>query len=691
MLALSETVSRAAACYQSGDIAEAERLCRTVLEADADHFNALLLLGLLEHQRKNEREAHRLVGHALRVNQASPEALAIHGAVLRALHRYEEALASYDRALAIRPDFVDALYNRGNMLQDLGRYGEALASYDKALAIAPRDAAVHNNRGIVLQELGRYEEALECYARALDVRPDYAEALNNRGNSLQALGYHEQALASFDRAIAIRPDYAEALSNRGNALQALGRHEEALASYDAAIGINPDHAEALNNRSVVLRALERHEEALASCDRALGIRPEYAEALRNRGSALQALGRHEEALACHERAFSIQPDARGALAVGNALQALNRHEEALAIYDKALSIKPDYAEAFNNRGNALQGLNRHEEALESYARAIALKPNDAEAHWNEGLTRLAMGDYERGWEKYEWRWQNRKLALPQRYSDQPAWLGTRDVAGRTILLYPEQGYGDAIQFIRYAPMVAALGARVVVACQETLRKIFETVEGVQSVVTPEQALPAHDCHAALMSLPLAFRTTLNTIPARIPYLRADGERIETWRTRLAPGGARLKVGLAWSGNPRFAAARTKACPVDQLVPLVETPHCDFFSLQKGEAASQVSRLNAASRRVIDYTGELDTFADTAALIDGLDLVITIDTVVAHLAGALGKPVWILLPYAADWRWLRGREDSPWYPTARLYRQPRIGDWDHVIQRVTTELARYNTG
>ena len=687
MLALSEAVSKAAACYQNGDVAEAERLCRTALESDADCFDALLLLGVLEHQRKNEREAHRLIGHALNVNQDSPEAFAIHGQVLRALRRYDEALASYNRALAIRPDFADALYSRGNLLQEQRRYAEALASYDEALAIVPRDVAALNNRGVVLQALGRCEEALESYGKALALRPDYAEAFNNRGNALQALDFHEQALASFDQAIAIRPGYAEALNNRGNALQDLGRSEEALASYDRAIDVKPDYAEAFNNRSVVLCGLGRHEEALASCDRALGIRPDYAEAVRNRGAVLHALSRYEQALACFERAFVIQPDFTGALGIGNALQALNRHEEALASYDKALSIRPDYAEALNNRGNVLQALNRHQEALENYARAIALRPNDAEAHWNEGLTRLAMGDYERGWEQYEWRWRHRKLTLPERCDDKSSWLGTRDIAGKTLLLYPEQGFGDAIQFIRYAPLVAALGARVIVACHVALRKLFETVEGVQAVVTPEQPPPAFDRHAALMSLPLAFSTRLNTIPARIPYLSAELAQVENWRGRLAPYHDRLKVGLAWMGNPQFAAARTKSCPVERFVPLVELQDVVFVSLQKGDAASEITRLNQNGQRVIDHAKELENFSDTAALISVLDLVITIDTAVAHLAGALGKPVWILLPYAADWRWLLGREDSPWYPTARLFRQPQPAGWQSVIQRVRNDLDR----
>lgn len=685
-LTLPEALGQAVASYQGGDLEGAERLCRAILAAEADHFEALLLLGMVAHGRGHDEEALQLIGGALKIERGSADAWAMHAMVLRALQRNDDALASYDAALAIKPGFTDALYNRGNVLQALQRHEEALASYDAALAIEARDFESLNNRGVVLQKLGRYHEALESHVQALAIKPDHPEALNNRGNALQALDHYEQALASFDRALATRPDYAEALNNRGNALQALHRPEEALESYGRAIAVQPDYAEAFNNRAVALHGLGRHGEALANCEWALAIRPGYAEALNNRGMALQALKRHEEALACYREAFAIQPDSTKALNLGNALQALDRLDEALAWFEKALSINPDYAEALNNRGNALQALNRHEEALQSYGRAIALKPNDVEAHWNEGLTRLALGDFERGWEKYEWRWHNRKLKTPRPFRDKPEWLGTQDVAGKTVLLYAEQGFGDAIQFIRYAPWVRGRGAAVIVACHESLRRLFQTVEGVQAVVAPGQPLPAFDYCIALMSLPRVFKTRLHTIPAQIPYLSADEEQVARWRRRLSAYDDQLKIGLAWRGNPRFPSARTKSCPVERLAPLVASPGCAFLSLQKGEGASEVDELVWDNRKVLDL-GELGTFSDTAALISALDVVITVDTAVAHLAGALGRPAWILLPFAADWRWLVDREDSPWYPTARLFRQPRVGDWDSVIRRTASELDR----
>lgn len=459
--------------------------------------------------------------------------------------------------------------------------------------------------------------------------------------------------------------------NRGNALLAEGRHAEAAASYEQALALKPDDAEALNNLAVALHLLGRFEISLHMAERSLAIRPAYARALHNRGNALLALKRPEEALASYREAYAISPEPAWMLHFGHALQALERHEEALECYERAIAHEPRSGEAFGGRGNALQALNRHEAALESYRRALELDPDDAESHWNEALALLAVGDYARGWQEYEWRWRNPALGMPRRDPGKPLWLGREDLAGKTVLLHAEQGYGDAIQAIRYAPRVAARGARVVLVCQSSLRALFAGVEGVSTVVKDDEPLPHFDCHAPLMSLPLAFGTTLETIPSA-PYLRASSPRkIES--------GKKLKVGLAWRGNPQFSRVRTKSFPFAELLPLLGLEPCAFYSLQPGAAETHAA--------LIDHTGDLEDFEDTAALIAGLDLVVSIDTAVAHLAGAMGKPVWILLPWHADWRWMRAREDSPWYPSARLFRQPAPGDWASVIHRVRDELGR----
>jgi tetratricopeptide (TPR) repeat protein len=494
-------------------------------------------------------------------------------------------------------------------------------------------------------------------------------------------------LAARDAEVARWPQSADAHFNRGNALQRLGRHTEALASYDTALRLAPQDEQAMNNRGVVLRELGRTAEALASFDRALACRPDYPAALNNRGLALQELGGSEEALASFGRALTLRADYVEALRNRAALLAeLDRPEEALACYERALALQPEDIVTLVNRGNALQALQRHAEALQSYARALALDPGDAQAHWNEALTRLALGDYRRGWAKYEWRWRNPALGMDARLSERPQWNGAPDIAGKAVLIHAEQGYGDALQFIRYAPRVAALGATVLVACAAPLRALFAGVEGVAQAFVPEAGpAPAFDLHIPLMSLPLAFGTTLETIPGT-PYLPLDTAAVRAWQTRLAPHRGR-KIGLVWSGNPKFGRARAKACPAGLMAKLAAVPGCVFVSLQMGDAAAELARFRDTGATVLDYTAELADFSDTAALVGALDLVISVDTATAHLAGALAKPVWILLPYAADWRWLVGRADSPWYPSARLFRQPRRGDWDAVLSAAAAQLAR----
>lgn len=684
---METSLAQALGFHRRGELGEADRRYRALLLEHPQHLQALLLLGRLSQEQGRHDEALVLAGRALQVDPGSFDALMQQGLALRALGRTAQAVASYDAALALRPDATAALYNLGNALAALDRHEEAVQCYDRVLAFAPADAEALNNRGVAQRGLLRDDDALASFDQALALRPGYPEALNNRGNALQALGRHAEAIGSYERALGERPGYAQALNNRGNALLALERHAEALDSYDRALAIQPDYAEAHNNRSAVLLTLRRPGEALESATQALAAHAGYPEALGNRGKALQALGLHEEALEAYAEAQRLRPgDADGLNNLGNALHALGRYLEALERYEHALRVRPDSIEALNNRGNVLQALRRPGEALASYARALALAPEDAEAHWNQALARLSVGDYERGWEQYEWRWRNPALGMPARDPQRPPWLGTEAVAGKAVLLHAEQGYGDAIQFVRYAPLVAARGARVVLACAEPLRALFETVRGVESVFVPEQSVPACDFHVPLMSLPLAFRTRLDNLPSRVPYLQAPEKKKAAWQKRLLKPGPGLKVGLAWSGNPRFGAARLKACPVERLEPLLCVPGCVFVSLQTGAAAADAACLARGGGPVIEAGPELAGFDDTAALLAGLDLVISIDTAVAHLAGALAKPVWIMLPYAADWRWLIGREDSPWYPTARLYRQPQPGDWASVVERMAADLA-----
>ena len=603
-----------------------------------------------------------------------------------ALHhggRLVEAEAMYRQVLDIEPDHFESLHLIGVISHQRGDHAAAVRQIDAALQANPKNAAAHSNRGLALQELGRFADALASFERALAVEPDDADVLMSRGVALAALGRCGEAIASYDRALAISPDHVDALTNRGSALYVLGRATAALASYERALAISPDHPEALANRGVTLHTLKRDAEALASLDRALAGRPHHPETLANRGVVLHALGRHAEALASFDEALANAPNHGEALnnrAV--TLMRLGRHDQALASLHRALAIKPDYAEALNNRGTVLAQLNRHAEALESFGRALAIKPDFAAAHLNEAHANLLTGQFERGWEKYEWRWENEPLSRAKRNFAQPLWSGTDDIAGKTILVHSEQGFGDTLQFCRYIPLVAERGARAIFEVQPELRRLLSGLAGA-GVIARGEPLPAFDVHCPLLGLPRAFGTRLATIPPQRTPPVLPQELMQEWRSRL-PTSGRPRVGVAWSGRPTHPNDHNRSIPLRAMLPLFALP-IEVVSLQKELRSADQAFLRAHAAEIADFGSELTDFLETATLLSSIDIVISVDTAVAHLACTLGRPTWILLPYAPDWRWLLDREDSPWYPSARLFRQPRIGDWDSVIAAVVAAL------
>jgi tetratricopeptide (TPR) repeat protein len=610
------------------------------------------------------------------------EAFALHQA-----GRLAEAEQTYNQVLAMQPDHFDSLHLLGIVFHQRGDHAQALLHIDRALKINPNHIVALNNRGIAFRELKRFEEALASYDRALELWPGYAEALLGRGHTLKELKRFKEALASYDRTLALRPDWVDAHVNRGDVLHELKRFEEALASYDRALGIRQDFTEAHANRGSALHALKRFEEALASYDQALALRPDYAEARYNRGNVLHALKRFEEALADYEHALALRPDYVEALANrGVTLNDLKRFEEALASHDRALAVRPDYADAFVNRGITLYELKRFEAALASYERALALRPDYAQAHFNEAVCRMLIGDFDRGWQKLEWGWETEDLKNAKRTFSQPLWLGSDEVAGKTILLHGVHGFGDTIQFCRYVPHVIERGARVILEVQKPLRALMGTLPGAAQVVSRGEPLPDFDLHCPLLSQPLALGTRLATIPAQTPYLWASPQAVMDWNVRLGPR-RRPRIGLAWSGRPDHDNDRNRSMRLNTLLSPLAAFDATYVSLQREVRADDAPVLQSRGD-ILHFGEELNSYADTAALIANLDLVISVDTSVAHLAGALAKPVWILLPFIPDWRWLLDREDSPWYPTARLFRQDETRSWDSVMARVHASLAEY---
>lgn len=715
--ALVDVLQRATAHHQRGKLQEAEALYRQVLAIQPGNFDALHLCGVLMHQRGDAAEALKLIARALKTNARSAAAHSNYGTVLAAVERHDEALKSYERAIALKPDFAGALNNRGNTLRALKRAQDAVESFERAVALRPDYAEAINNRGNALFDLGRNEDALASYDQALALQPDYTDALVNRGQCLVKLDRHDEALASFDRALAINPRHVAALKERGHLLRDRGQSGEALDCYDRALSIGGADAETHANRGLVLRALKRFNEVLEAYDRALALKPDYVEVIvargnlfyeqhsydkalaeyeralavrpdfafgfNNRGNALQAMGRNDEAIASFERALALKPDLTAAHNNrGNALLNLNRPEEALADYESAIAHKP-FAFALVNRGSALHYLGRIEEALDSFDRAIALQPELPEAHWNKALLCLAIGDFEQGWPAYEWRWRGATDLTPRDFS-QPQWAG-EDLNGKTILLHAEQGFGDSIQFIRYLPMVAQKGGKIILELPDSLMPLIPDTDGLVSMHRRGDVLPPFDVHCPLMSLPLSFGTTATTIPAPVPYLRAPAERVDRWRTHLAQLG-KPRIGLVWSGKPSHKNDHNRSIALSRLEPLLSVPGVSFVSLQREYRETELPAL--ANLPIMRVDEAIADFADTAAAIGELDLVIAVDTAVAHLAGALGKPLWLLLSHIQDWRWMHDRSDSPWYPSARLFRQSQIGDWDGVIAAVAGELAAF---
>jgi tetratricopeptide (TPR) repeat protein len=680
------------AFHQTGRLDDAKQRYIMALALDPRHSDALHMLGVICIQTGQLEPGVELIEQAIRIKPDFPTAHGNLANALNGLKRHHEALSSCDRAIALNRDYAEAHGNRGQALHQLGRPEDALVSYGRLAELRPTDARPRFNQAIMLRELRRLDEAVTSLDQAIALKPDYAEAYRSRGIALNELGCPDEALASYDRAIALKPDYAEAYYDQANAFLELRRLDDAVASFDWAIALRPDYAEAYSNRGNALNELKRYDEALASYDCAMGLKPDYAEAYCNRMIPLRELRRPEEALETCDRAIALKPDY--AAAYNNRAGAhyeFRRLEDALSDCDRAIALNPDFAEAYDNRAVMLYELRRFEEALANSERAIALKPDYAEAHYSMAMCRLMLGDYAQGWPQYEWRWGTRQFEDGVRDLGAPLWLGRESVRGRTILLHGEQGLGDTLQFCRYAPRVAALGARIVLEVQGGLERLLSRLEGVDQIVTRGQALPPYDFQTPLLSLPLA----LNAGPDgdRGPYLSADPEQAALWASRLS-GGDGLRVGLCWAGGARpdqpiaHAIDKRRSLALEAFAPLADTPGLQIYSVQKGPPAAHLAEAQALGwpgPPIIDLTAELKDFADTAALVANLDLVITCDTSTAHLAGGLGKPVWILNRHDACWRWLDGRDDSPWYPSARLFKQTSAGDWESVIAAVKIQL------
>lgn len=505
------------------------------------------------------------------------------------------------------------------------------------------------NQAIQHQNAGRFQQAAALYQQILSQNPNQPEALNSLGILASQAGRHDVAVDLISRAVSLNPKEARFHLNRGMALDECGRTDEAIACYHNALTIKPDYARGYSNLGNALLAKGRISEALAACRKSVELAPDYADARNN---------------------------------LGNCLHRIGAIDEAIAQFQKAIALRPNLPEVYSNLGGALVAKGLVDEAIVACRKSIALQADFAVGHWSLGMMLLTKGEFEEGWKEYDWRSRVRELG-PTLKLPQPLWDGS-PLNGKRILVYAEQGFGDTIQFVRYVPDIVKLGGKLVLACQQELCRLMGYQDNITELVSFNAALPAFDVQCPILTLPRLFGTNLNNIPAAAPYLKIDAALKEKWKERLPQDSSLVKIGVAWAGRPAHRNDHNRSFPLSMLAGLAKIPRIWLCSLQKGEAAKQATN-PPDGMEIRDFGDQIEDFADTAALIENLDLVVSADTAVVHLAGALNKQVWVLIPFAPDWRWMLKRADTPWYLTMRLFRQERLGDWEAPIARLTDAL------
>jgi tetratricopeptide (TPR) repeat protein len=643
---LREKFAHAFAAKQAGQLEQAKALCLEVLAVNVRHAGSLHLLGIIEYESHHYEVSAKMIARALAVEGSNAFYHGNLGLVLHAMGRLDEASEEYRRALKLKPDYADAHQNLGNLYCAQGRHEESLRHYKRAVNLHPQDSAARTSLGNAYLVLGKFEKAMEQYQKALEFKPDSADAYHNIGTAYLNQEKWKQAQENYERALAIEPHYALAYYNLGICFQKQKKWERAREYYEKALELQPDSTATLMNLGVVFREQKKYKEAAAYYRKVLEVRDDSAEA-------------H-----CGLADILLNSDVI---------------DEALVHYQRAVALRPDYSEAYSNQGCALGRKNDLDGAQHSFERAVELDPGHVNAHCNLAMLLLSRGNYAEGWKHNEWRYWH-KDGSTWKFSE-PLWTG-EPLEGKRILLHGEQGLGDDLQFLRYLPLVARAGGKVLLAVPVTLRRLVEQMPEISELYVTGDKLPGCDLQSPLMSLPIGFHTTPETIPAEVPYLTVPEEARRAAEALCWPEKG-LRVGLVWAGNPHHANDRNRSMKVSDLEPLWKVDGVHLFSLQMGTGAQQV---DGTAGPLIDLTPGVADMADTAARIEQLDLVIAVDTSVAHLAGALGKPVWLLVAFTPDWRWFYERTDSPWYPSMRLFRQSTPGDWKTVMENVCAALA-----
>ena len=612
------------------------------------------------------------------------------GEVCHAQQKLTDAASAYENALRLQPDQSHWYANWGVALSDLGRFDAAISVFQQALRLRPDSFEVHYNLANAFHKLGRLDQAIANYRQALDLQPDHADTFTNLGVALAEHGRFEEATENLRQAIRLQPNSAKAHHNLGVALLEQSRWDEAIGCLNQALECRPDYPEAHYNLGTALVEIDRRPEGILQFREALRLRPNHSGALNNLGLALKDEGQLEEAVVVLKQAARIAPDRVDAHNnLGLALAELGRFDEAIDSYERALRIDPGFSDAHTNIGSAYKEQGRLDAAVACYQLSLWLNPDGISTHWNRSLAWLQAGELQKGWEEYEWRWRRKRMS-PREFR-QPMWDGS-PLEGRTILLHMEQGLGDMLQFIRYAAELKRTDCRVVVECPGMLIPLFSTCPGIDQLIPEGNELPSFDVYAPLLSLPRLLGTTLENIPCDVPYLRADPDRATKWGQELQ-GTDGFKIGICWQGNPHHQWDRHRSIPLREFAALAHVAGVHLYSLQRDHGLDQLQspRLHFEIHQHCDnLDAEGGAFLDTAAIMSHLDLVVTADTSIAHLAGALGVPVWVALSTIADWRWMLDRTDSPWYPTMRLFRQKSLGHWRQVFRQMARAVGKLRT-
>lgn len=705
--------------HGQGDLAAATKGYKAVLQLAPNHYDAAYLLAVALYQAGRVDESLESFDRAIRINPKKLSAHKDRGLILLRAGDFALALTSFDRAIELEPRLAELHINRGIALKNLGRIPEAIKSQRSAIALNPKSAQAHNNLGIALSLTDAKDAAIGSFKTAISFKPDYAEAYHNLGTALLELERFEEAVDPFQTAVKLKDDYIEAWSNLSLCFNKQSKNQEALGVLDQAVLLNGRNPVLHVNRGAILRelyhyndalmdlrkavqldaknpeaffqlaetlaCLENAPEALESYDTAISLKPDYAEAFNGRGTTLKELDRLDDAMTSIETAITLKPDFAEAYDNrGIVLAELQRFDDALASHNKAIALKPELETSHVNLGRTLAQFRKLDEALVHYNRAVALKPDNWPIHFARAWFLLSCGNYPAGFTDYEYRKLDPTSDAARKF-EQPLWLGDQNLEGKTVLIHAEQGLGDTIHFARYVDLVSEVAARVYFAPQPKLMGLFQNSFRCELCDLSKDNHPDFDFHVPLLSLPFALKTTASTIPHNVPYLFADAARTEKWRDWIGDQG--FRIGICWQGS-KNRIDRGRSFPVAHFEPLAKIPGVRLISLHKGAGESQLNSLpNGMNIELLgeDFDQGDQAFLDSAAVIKSLDLVVTSDTAVAHLAGALAIPTWLALKRDPDWRWLLDGRGSPWYPTLRLFRQTTGGDWQAVFHEMATEL------